>query len=77
VCARYNVPLKATALQFVLAHPAVTSVIPGSSYPEHVHDNVAMIRYDIPADLWGDLQHEGPIDENAPVPAQHSRLSLS
>ena len=65
VCARYNVPLKAAALQFVLAHPAVTSVIPGSSYPEHVHENVAMIQYDIPSDLWDDLRSEGLIDETA------------
>lgn len=70
VCARYNVPLKAAALQFVLAHPAVTSVIPGSSYPEHVHENNAMIQYDIPADLWGELKHKSLIDENAPVPPQ-------
>ena len=69
VCARYNVPLKAAALQFVLAHPAVTSVIPGSSYPEHVHENVAMIQYDIPSDLWDELRHEGLIAENAPVPS--------
>ena len=68
VCVRYNVPLKAAALQFVLAHPAVTSVIPGSSYPEHVKDNVAMIQYDIPSDLWGELRGEGLIADGAPVP---------
>ena len=70
VCVRYNVPLKAAALQFVLAHPAVTSVIPGSSYPEHVHENVAMIQYDIPSDLWGDLRCEGLTAKETPVPPQ-------
>lgn len=69
VCGRYNVPLKAAALQFVMAHPAVTSVIPGSSYPEHVHENVAMVQSDIPADFWDDLRYEGLIDKGAPVPA--------
>jgi D-threo-aldose 1-dehydrogenase len=69
VCARHNVPLKAAALQLVLAHPAVTSVIPGSSYPEHVHENVAMIQYDIPSFLWNDLRQEGLIDECAPIPS--------
>jgi D-threo-aldose 1-dehydrogenase len=59
--------LKAAALQFVLAHPAVTTVIPGSSYPEHVHENIAMIRYNIPQELWRDLRHKGLIDESAPV----------
>jgi len=68
VCARYNVPLKAAALQFVLAHPAVKSVIPGSRYPEHVHENAAMIQYDIPPELWDDLRNEGLIAENAPTP---------
>ena len=70
VCTRYNVPLKAAALQFVLAHPAVTSVIPGSSFPEHVEENVAMIQYDTPPDLWIDLRHEGLIDEGTPTPTQ-------
>ena len=70
VCVRYNVPLKAAALQFVLSHPAVTSVIPGSSYPEHVHENVAMIQYDIPSDLWDDLRGEGLIAEGMPVSPQ-------
>lgn len=28
VCARHGVPLKAAALQFILAHPAIVSVIP-------------------------------------------------
>jgi len=68
VCVRYDVPLKAAALQFVLAHPAVTYVILGSSYPEHVEDNVAMIQVDIPSDLWGELQDEGLIADGAPVP---------
>ena len=70
VCVRHNVPLKAAALQFVLAHPAVTAVIPGSSYPEHVKENVAMIQYDIPLDLWEDLRKEGLTDKDAPVPSQ-------
>ena len=70
VCVRHNVPLKAAALQFALAHPAVTSVIPGSSYPEHVHENVAMIQYNIPAELWDKLQGEGLIADGAPVPPQ-------
>ena len=68
VCDRHGVPLKAAALQFVLAHPAVTSVIPGSSYPEHVRENVAMIQHDIPSALWEELRREGLIPEDAPLP---------
>ena len=68
VCARYDVPLKAAALQFVLAHPAVTSVIPGSSFPEHVRENVALIQRAIPSELWEDLLKKGLIDEHSPIP---------
>jgi D-threo-aldose 1-dehydrogenase len=69
VCARYNVPLKAAALQFILAHPAVTSVIPGSSYPAHVRENVEMAQLKVPSSLWEDLRDERLIDPSAPVPS--------
>ena len=68
VCTRYDVPLKAAALQFALAHPAAISVIPGSSYPEHVRENVAMCQHDIALDLWDDLRGEGLIAQGVPVP---------
>jgi D-threo-aldose 1-dehydrogenase len=68
VCDRHSAPLKAAALQFVLAHPAITSVIPGSSYPEHVQENISMIERHIPPDLWKELCQEGLIPEDAPLP---------
>ena len=34
----------------------------------HVHENVAMIQYNIPSDLWGELRGEGLIADGAPVP---------
>jgi D-threo-aldose 1-dehydrogenase len=61
VCDRHDVPLKAAALQFVLTHPAVASVIPGSSYPEHVEDNFQMVQYPIPTELWTELRNEALI----------------
>ena len=42
VCDRHEVPLKAAALQFGLAHPAVAATIPGPRVPEEVSENVAM-----------------------------------
>ncbi len=69
VCAAHGVALPAAALQFLLAHPAVTSVIPGGSRPEEVTQNVASLAAPIPASFWSDLKAEGLIHPEAPVPA--------
>jgi D-threo-aldose 1-dehydrogenase len=68
VCARHYVPLRAAALQFILAHPAVTSVIPGSQTKEEMRENFEMIQYDIPDELWNDLKQEKLIVETALTP---------
>lgn len=69
VCARHDVALPAAALQFPLAHPSVTSVIPGGFAPAHVEANLAHMRAPIPADFWAELRHEGLIRPDAPVPS--------
>jgi D-threo-aldose 1-dehydrogenase len=68
VCARHDVPLKAAALQFILAHPAVTSVIPGSQTKEEMRQNFELIGYKIPGGLWDDLKQERLIPESTPTP---------
>jgi D-threo-aldose 1-dehydrogenase len=69
VCARHDVPLPAAALQFVLGHPSVATVIPGARSAAHVERNVAAFRHPIPADLWAELKREGLLREDAPVPS--------
>jgi D-threo-aldose 1-dehydrogenase len=69
VCARHATPLPAAALQFVLAHPAVCSVIPGALSRAEVEANIAHLRRPIPAALWDELKAEGLLDPAAPVPA--------
>lgn len=69
VCAAHNVRLPVAALQFVLAHPAVSSVIPGAAKPSEVTANAAAISAPIPAGFWADLKAQGLIHPNAPVPA--------
>ena len=64
-----SVRLPVAALQFVLAHPAVASVIPGAARASEVEDNVASLGVSIPAGFWSDLKSEGLIDKDAPVPA--------
>lgn len=67
-CDGHNVALKAAALQFVLAHPAVTSAMPGSSSPEHVEMSAAMMQYDTPQELGDELRQEGLIADDTPAP---------
>jgi D-threo-aldose 1-dehydrogenase len=68
VCARYNVPLKAAALQFPLHHPCVASVIPGAHSPAELGENLRMLRAPIPAELWRDLKSKALMDRESPTP---------
>ena len=68
VCARHDVPLRAAAMQFPLAHPAVASLVAGVRTPSHLDDYPVMLAHDIPADLWADLRAEGLLPADAPVP---------
>ena len=69
VCTAHEVNLKAAALQFPLAHPAVVAVIPGGARPAEVTENIAMMSAPIPARFWAALKSEGLLDPEAPVPA--------
>jgi D-threo-aldose 1-dehydrogenase len=68
VCARHAVPLKAAALQFVLAHPCIVTNIAGTRTVTQLEENVTLFRTDIPAEFWADLRRERLIREDAPVP---------
>lgn len=69
VCAAYNVPLAAAALQFVVAHPAVPSFMAGTRTIEQLEQNLAWFSHPIPTDFWADLKHKGLLRDDAPVPA--------
>lgn len=68
VCRRHGVDLKAAALQFALAHPAVASVIPGAQSVSEVEQNFELVGVEIPADVWSEMKVEGMIPEDAPTP---------
>ena len=68
VCARHAVDLKAAALQFCAAHPAVAAVIPGPRTPEEATQNAEMMLQPIPAALWSELKAERLLPPDAPVP---------
>lgn len=69
VCARHHVPLKAAAIQFPAAHPAVATVLTGCRRASEVRENCAMFDLPIPSELWSQLKAEGLLDERAPVPS--------
>lgn len=55
ICERYEVPLRAAALQFAQRHPAVRSVLIGARSPQEVRDCVEMARVPIPDALWTEV----------------------
>jgi len=68
VCARHKVPLPAAALQFLLAHPAVSSHVPGTRNVAQMEQNIALVAHPIPKDFWQELKREGLLRQDAPVP---------
>lgn len=68
VCDSHQVDLKAAALQFVLAHPAVASVIPGAQTIDELEQNIAMVQAEIPSALWSDMKSEMLIPPDAVTP---------
>jgi D-threo-aldose 1-dehydrogenase len=68
VCARHNVPLKAAALQFPLAHPAVAAIIPGARSVAEVEENFQLVSLAIPDDFWEELRQVGFLPSEAPTP---------
>jgi D-threo-aldose 1-dehydrogenase len=67
ICRRYNVPLKAAALQFPLLHPAHFSVIPGGQSTDEMSSNLESINFEIPGELWLSLKKANLMHPNAPT----------
>jgi hypothetical protein len=68
LCARHGTDIKAAALQFCAAHPAVAAVIPGPRSAAEVEQNAALMQAEIPGALWTDLRRAGLLPETAPTP---------
>ncbi|CUR81126.1 Pyridoxal 4-dehydrogenase [Achromobacter xylosoxidans] len=68
VAQRHAVGIKAAALQFSLANPAVAAVIPGASRPQRIAEDAAALAETIPADFWRELREQGLVAANAPLP---------
>jgi len=61
VAARHRVSLKAAALQFALAHPQVTCIMPGTRVPDRINENLKLVDEPIPSEFWAELKGENLI----------------
>lgn len=68
ICADYDIPLPAAAMQFITAHPAIPSLTVGTRTTEQLQKNIDWFSHPIPAEFWSRLKHEGLLSEEAPVP---------
>ncbi len=75
VCDRHGISRKAAAIQFPLAHPAVTGLIAGVRTRAHLDDYPASLRQALPADLWAELKADGLIAPDAPTPEQAAQTT--
>lgn len=68
ICLAHDVPLRAAALQFPLAHPAVDVVMVGARHQREWQDAVTMLQHPIAAAFWQALRQAGLLSDDAPVP---------
>jgi D-threo-aldose 1-dehydrogenase len=67
IAQRHQVPLKAAALQFSLAHPASAAVIPGASRPARIKEDHAALTARIPDDFWREMRAQRLVAADAPL----------
>jgi len=72
VAERHGISLRAAALAFCAAHPAVTSVLVGARSAAEVHDCADQFATPVPAAFWQELRESGLLAAHAPVPAEES-----
>ena len=70
LCKQHGIALKAAAIQFCLAHPAVTIGLQGARTAQEAADNIAMAHAPIPAAFWHELRASQLIDAHAPLPGE-------
>jgi D-threo-aldose 1-dehydrogenase len=68
VAERHGTTLRAAALAFPAAHPAVASVLVGARSADEVRDCVQQFATPVPSEFWVELLAEGLLPATAPVP---------
>jgi D-threo-aldose 1-dehydrogenase len=64
ICASYNVPLAAAALQFSLRENRIASTIVGITEPDRVEQTLRLAEWSIPENLWEDLEPLAVVGKN-------------
>ncbi|MCR8717701.1 aldo/keto reductase [Pseudomonas syringae] len=64
----FDVDIKSAALQFVIAHPLVAAVIPGSSKPSRIGEDISAFKAVVPDEFWAAMKAHGYIAEQCPTP---------
>lgn len=67
-CERHGVPLRAAALQFAAAHPAVRELLLGARSVAEWRDSRQLLACPIAEDFWDALRRAGLIPPQAPTP---------
>ncbi|MBV9725674.1 MAG: aldo/keto reductase [Gammaproteobacteria bacterium] len=77
IAQRHQVPLKAAALQFSLAHPASVAIIPGASRPACIKEDRSALAAAIPDDFWREMRQQALVSPDAPLPIDRERNGLA
>ena len=72
IAQRYHVAIKAAALQFSLANPAVAAVIPGASRPNRIAEDQAALVETVPAEFWVEMRRQRLVAADAPLPIDNA-----
>ena len=70
VAERHGITLRAAALAFCAAHPAVASVLVGARSEAEVRDCAEQFAVVMPAGFWQELRETGLLSADAPIPAE-------
>ena len=65
---RHHISIKAAAVQFSLANPAVAAVIPGASRPERIAEDKSALNTVIPPEFWEEMREQQLVAAHAPLP---------
>lgn len=68
LAAKYGISVKAAGLQFSLANPAVAAVIPGSSKPGRMAEDIGALKEVVPDGFWKELREQKLVNPEAPLP---------
>jgi len=68
ICARHGVSARAAAVRFVMAHPAVVSLLAGVRRRDHLIEYPGLMTAQVPGALWDELKDRGLLPRDAPTP---------